>query len=170
MAKLNGRALDVCLLASMFPGLWKIASNGRIGAPAIGNKHAASQEIKIAVNTRAIMASSFAGSKRINPADPTEPVMTTKNLVSSAFAAAMAIGLVGQAVAHDAAQEKDGREKCYGIVKAGQNDCANLGGSHSCAGQAKTDKAPTEWKYVAKGSCKSLGGLSSVEAQAKLKR
>ena len=96
--------------------------------------------------------------------------MNSKNLVSSAFAAAMSLGLISQVSSHDAAQEKDGREKCYGIVKAGQNDCSNLGGSHSCAGQAKTDKAPTDWKYVAKGSCKSLGGLSSVEAQAKLKR
>ena len=137
--------------------------------PAANNQHAINRKIKIAINTRAIMGSSFAGSTKFNPADPTEPVMTTKNLVSSAFAAAVAIGLIGQAAAHDAAQEKDGREKCYGIVKAGQNDCANLGGSHSCAGQAKTDKAPTEWKYVAKGSCKSLGGLNSVEAQSKLK-
>jgi hypothetical protein len=52
----------------MFPGLWKIASNGRIGAPAIGNKHAASQEIKIAVNTRAIMRPALLGAQ--NPIQP----------------------------------------------------------------------------------------------------
>jgi uncharacterized membrane protein len=60
-----------------------------------------------------------------------------------------------------------GKEKCYGIAKAGQNDCANLSGSHSCAGQAKVDNDPGEWKIVAKGTCKELGGLSKKEAKAK---
>ena len=29
--------------------------------------------------------------------------------------------------------------KCYGISKAGENDCANAAGTHSCAGQATVD-------------------------------
>ena len=60
------------------------------------------------------------------------------------------------------AQEK---EKCYGIAKAGQNDCANLAGTHSCAGQSKVDNDKGEWKYVAKGSCKTMKGLSADEAK-----
>lgn len=80
-------------------------------------------------------------------------------VISSALASALALGL---AAGPAAAQEK---EKCYGIAKAGQNDCANLSGSHSCAGQAKTDSDPNEWKYVAKGTCKSMGGKTADEAK-----
>ncbi len=57
------------------------------------------------------------------------------------------------------------KEKCYGIAKAGQNDCANLSGSHSCAGQAKLDNDKGEWKYVAKGTCKQMMGLTADEAK-----
>lgn len=79
-------------------------------------------------------------------------------VLTSALATAMALGLAGQA----AAQEK---ETCYGIAKAGQNDCANLSGSHSCAGQSKMDMDAGEWKYVAKGTCKSMKGMTADEAK-----
>jgi len=52
--------------------------------------------------------------------------MKSTQIVSSALAAALALGLVGTAAAQDKA-----KEKCYGIAKAGQNDCANLSGTHS---------------------------------------
>lgn len=48
------------------------------------------------------------------------------------------------------------KEKCAGIVKAGQNECATA--KHGCAGQAKTDNAADEWKYVPKGECEKMGG------------
>ena len=60
------------------------------------------------------------------------------------------------------AQEK---EKCFGIAKAGQNDCASISGAHSCAGQSKVDMDKGEWKYVAKGTCKDMKGLSMDEAK-----
>ncbi len=66
-----------------------------------------------------------------------------------------------------AAQEK---EKCYGIAKAGQNDCANLTGSHSCAGQSKVSDDAAEWKYVAKGTCKTMKGMTADEAKMKVKK
>jgi len=93
--------------------------------------------------------------------------MQTKQVISGALAAALSLGLVAQVAAAD---DKAAKEKCYGIAKAGQNDCASLSGSHSCAGQAKADMAPEEWKYVPKGSCKSQNGLSADEARAKLKK
>ncbi|MBX3655667.1 MAG: DUF2282 domain-containing protein [Ramlibacter sp.] len=62
------------------------------------------------------------------------------------------------------------KEKCFGIAKAGQNDCANLSGSHSCAGQSKLSDDKGEWKYVAKGTCKTLKGLSADEAKAAAKK
>lgn len=49
-------------------------------------------------------------------------------------------------------------DKCFGIAKAGKNDCASVTGAHSCAGQAKKDMDPMEWKYVAKGTCEKMGG------------
>lgn len=91
--------------------------------------------------------------------------MKTQALVSSALAAALSLGLVAQAQAED-----KGKEKCFGIVKAGQNDCANLSGSHACAGLSKVDNGVDEWKYVAKGSCKSSGGMTADEAKAKMKK
>jgi uncharacterized membrane protein len=59
------------------------------------------------------------------------------------------------------------KEKCFGIAKAGQNDCASVMGTHSCAGQAKTDHSPTEWKYVAKGTCAKAGGSTAMPMGAK---
>ena len=91
--------------------------------------------------------------------------MNQHQMVSSALAAVLAMGL-GAASAH---AEESGKEKCYGIAKAGQNDCANLGGTHSCAGQAKDDNGPREWKYVAKGTCKDLKGMTAAEAKAQIK-
>ena len=81
--------------------------------------------------------------------------MNQRLIVSSALASALALGLVGQAAAQDKGKDK---EKCYGIAKAGANDCASLTGAHSCAGQAKTDKGADEWKYVPKGECEKMGG------------
>lgn len=84
--------------------------------------------------------------------------MTHQRVLSAALAAALATATVSSVTfASD-------KEKCYGIAKAGQNDCANLTGTHGCAGQAEKDNDPTEWKYVEKGTCKSLGGLSRIEA------
>ena len=85
--------------------------------------------------------------------------MNQRLILSSALASVLALGLVSQA----AAQDK--KEKCYGIAKAGQNDCANLSGTHSCAGQAKADMDVGEWKYVAAGTCKQMGGKSAEEAK-----
>ncbi len=93
--------------------------------------------------------------------------MTSHPLLSSALASVLALGLVQQASAHDMAAQKD-KEKCFGIVKAGENNCANLSGTHSCAGEAKDDKSPAEWKLVPKGTCAKLGGLSAEEAKAAL--
>jgi uncharacterized membrane protein len=81
-------------------------------------------------------------------------------ILSSALAAALSLGLVAQAQAADS-----GKEKCYGIAKAGQNDCASANGSHSCAGQSKKDNEPTEWKYVAKGTCEKEGGKTTPPAK-----
>ena len=86
--------------------------------------------------------------------------MNQRLIVSSALASALALGLVGQVAAQD-------KEKCYGIAKTGANDCASLTGSHSCAGQAKADNEPIDWKYTAKGTCKDMKGMTADEAKKK---
>ena len=56
------------------------------------------------------------------------------------------------------AQKAEKKVKCYGIAKAGQNDCASADGSHSCAGHATKDNDPNEWKYATDSTCKEMGG------------
>ena len=85
-------------------------------------------------------------------------MMNKQLIASAAFAAVMAIGVAAQAQAGS-------KEKCYGVAAAGQNDCANLAGTHSCAGQSSADKDPGEWKLVAKGSCVDLGGMLKADAK-----
>ncbi len=80
------------------------------------------------------------------------------NARQALFATALsAFCVAGIATAHAADANAD-KEKCFGISKAGQNDCASVTGTHSCAGQAKKDMDASEWKYVAKGTCAKAGG------------
>jgi uncharacterized membrane protein len=87
--------------------------------------------------------------------------MNQRLILSSALASVLALGLVTQV----SAQDKAKKEKCFGIAKAGQNDCANLSGTHSCAGQSKVDNAADEWKYVAAGTCADMKGMSEADAK-----
>ncbi|MEY2860389.1 MAG: hypothetical protein RLZ68_873 [Pseudomonadota bacterium] len=85
--------------------------------------------------------------------------MNQRAMIAATALAVMSMGLMAVPAA---AQEK---EKCFGIAKAGQNDCANLSGTHSCAGQSKVDMGKDEWKYVAKGTCKDMKGMSMDDAK-----
>ena len=84
-------------------------------------------------------------------------------LIAAALATvcAASVGTASAATASAAAE----KEKCFGIAKAGQNDCAAANGSHSCAGQSKTDNGAAEWKYVAKGTCEKAGGKTAAPAK-----
>ena len=90
-------------------------------------------------------------------------------IAASALASVLALGLLpGAHAADEMGKNEKSKEKCYGVSKPGTNDCANLSGSHSCAGQSKSARAPDEWNYVAKGSCAKMSGLSEDEAKAAL--
>jgi len=90
--------------------------------------------------------------------------MNQRAMIAAAAASLLSSVLVATpAVAQD-------KEKCYGIAKAGQNDCANLSGSHSCAGQSKVSDDAGEWKYVKKGECKTMKGMTADEAKMKAKK
>jgi uncharacterized membrane protein len=98
--------------------------------------------------------------------------MNTRQVLNAALASALALGLIPVAAqAHDMNDTMaagKGKEKCFGIAKAGENSCANLSGTHSCAGEAATDKSPDEFKLVPKGTCAKLGGMNAEQAKAAL--
>jgi uncharacterized membrane protein len=56
------------------------------------------------------------------------------------------------------AADKADMEKCYGVAKAGKNDCA--GAAHACAGQSKVDAGAKEFITLPKGTCERLAGGS----------
>jgi uncharacterized membrane protein len=77
---------------------------------------------------------------------------TTTALVTAALTSLFAMGIAS------AADDAAATEKCYGVAKAGKNDCGT--GAHSCAGQAKADGDKKEWLKVPKGTCEKLVGGS----------
>jgi uncharacterized membrane protein len=61
----------------------------------------------------------------------------------------------------------EGKEKCYGIVKAGKNDCGSKIGAHGCAGFAKKDASPFEFILLPKGICERIAASSLEEKEKK---
>lgn len=88
------------------------------------------------------------------------------------FNTALAASLLGAVLAASqhasAAGINAGKEKCYGISLAGQNDCA-AGPGTSCAGTSKIDYQGDAWTLVPSGTCTSietphgLGSLTPVK-------
>jgi uncharacterized membrane protein len=83
-----------------------------------------------------------------------------KFVAASALAAALGIATAPWA-ASPAQAADDSKEKCYGVAKAGKNDCA--AGSHSCAGNATKDFDKASFVALPKGLCEKLAG-GSLEA------
>ena len=80
--------------------------------------------------------------------------ITKKMAITSAIAAGLSM-----AASTDVLAGSKKMEKCYGIAKAGKNDCAIKSQGTSCAGSAKTDGIADAWIYVPKGTCdKIIGG------------
>lgn len=85
-------------------------------------------------------------------------------MAALAFTASAAAGLM----ATPAAAQKQEMEKCYGIAKAGKNDCA-AGPGTSCAGTSTSDYQGNAWKLVPKGTCtktvtpKGKGSLTVIK-------
>jgi uncharacterized membrane protein len=82
--------------------------------------------------------------------------MNKRHAMIAAALAAACSGNAAVAAGQDSMGAKADQEKCYGVAKAGQNDCGTA--THGCAGQAKVDNDDKEWKYVAKGTCEKAGG------------
>ena len=77
-------------------------------------------------------------------------------IMASAITGAIAIGALTASGVAVAAKPK--MEKCYGVVKAGKNDCQTA--TSACAGTAKKDGQKDAWVYLPKGSCEKIVGGS----------
>jgi uncharacterized membrane protein len=71
--------------------------------------------------------------------------------LAASVAAALAVAYTSPASAKD---PPAGKESCYGIALKGHNDCA--AGAHSCAGMSKTSYSPSDFKFVAAGTCDKI--------------
>ena len=81
--------------------------------------------------------------------------MKQQAMIAAALGSLLALGALSTPVhAADAA----GKEKCYGVAKAGKNDCAS--GAHACAAQSSKDNSPKEFIAVPKGTCERIVGGS----------
>ena len=81
----------------------------------------------------------------------------THAIVCSALASILTLGVLSNANAQ-APKPAFEHEKCYGVAKAGMNDCASATGAHSCAGQSTVDNGKDEWIYLPAGTCNKIGG------------
>ena len=86
--------------------------------------------------------------------------MNKRVVIASTLAAAVAAPSVLSAQAPVPAPSFKA-EKCYGLAKAGQNDCASAG-NNSCGGTSRISSDPKAWIYVPEGYCDRLVGGSKT--------
>ena len=70
------------------------------------------------------------------------------------FAVALAAASAAPLAAH--ADDANAQVQCYGVAKAGQNDCGT--DAHSCAGQSTKSNDAGDFKTMPRGTCEKLGG------------
>jgi len=80
--------------------------------------------------------------------------MNHEKIIHAALAGLFVLGTSGTVLA----QDQKGMEKCWGLAKAGQNDCGSNKTAHSCAGQSKKDYDTHDFKAVKAGTCVQMGG------------
>ena len=85
--------------------------------------------------------------------------------IQAAIASVLVLGFAAATVSAQPVPQPKDTEKCYGVALAGKNDCGTA--KHACGGQgARVDKDPSEWKYVARGTCETLGGKTQGPGKA----
>ncbi len=92
--------------------------------------------------------------------------MKKKNLALSMTISTAILSLsAAGALAHLEPQDGEDMQKCYGVVKAGENDCASEANQHGCAGMAETDSDVNEWIKIPNGLCDKLVGGALAEGK-----
>ena len=82
--------------------------------------------------------------------------MNNSPILSAAIGSLLVLGLTsGNA---SAAEKKMAMEQCFGIAKAGMNDCSGAKSSHSCARHATKNNDPNDFVAVPKGTCDKIAG------------
>jgi uncharacterized membrane protein len=84
--------------------------------------------------------------------------MISKTLILAAAIGGLVALSTTASAADAAAGAAPATEKCFGVAKAGKNDCASNG--HSCAGQSTTQANGKEWIKLPKGTCERIVGAS----------
>lgn len=84
--------------------------------------------------------------------------MKTVNTTTSSLVGALALAATITTANAAPVAQPAGSEKCYGVAKAGKNDCA--AGVHSCAGQGTKNFDKTAFVYLPAGACTKLAGGS----------
>lgn len=79
-----------------------------------------------------------------------------KKLIKSTAAAFLTLSATNIAFSADTAATDTATEKCYGIAKAGANDCATA--TASCAGSATKDNQADAFLLLPKGLCDKIVG------------
>ena len=90
--------------------------------------------------------------------------MDKRQFIKTAASSLLALVVVAAAPASQASS----MEHCFGVAKAGQNDCAGISGLHSCKGAATTIYDPGDFKAVPTGTCAKMGGLTEQQAKETL--
>ena len=88
----------------------------------------------------------------------------TQLMVASALVAAFSLPIMTSAQSGPAPTPKFEHEKCFGVSKAGKNDCQTA--NSSCAGTSKRDQQGDAWIYMPAGSCDKLVGGSKEPKKA----
>jgi uncharacterized membrane protein len=78
-------------------------------------------------------------------------------LVTSVITSLIGLGAIAAQAAEPLVHCAE-HERCYGVTKAGKNDCSTA--TSACAGTAKQDFQKDAWVYVPKGTCLKLAGGS----------
>jgi uncharacterized membrane protein len=95
-------------------------------------------------------------------------MQNTRYVITAAIAALTSGGILASTTAQAAgAVVCAEQERCYGVAKAGKNDCATS--SSGCSGSAKQDNLKDAWIYVPKGTCQKVAGGTLAQPETKKK-
>lgn len=91
-------------------------------------------------------------------------MLSTEKILYSAFSAFILLATTQTSVAASPASEPSTTERCYGVAKAGMNDCSTA--TSSCAGSATKDNQGDAFLLMPKGLCEKLvGGKLTTDAK-----
>jgi uncharacterized membrane protein len=88
------------------------------------------------------------------------PAAVAATSLLGAFALSAALSAIANAAAPIPTVQPAGSEKCFGIAKAGKNDCA--AGTHSCTATSTKNSDKASFVYLPTGACSKIFGASTT--------